>query len=58
VGDNYYGQEFYPDPDPMDVEGHGTHVAGIVAASNDDNFVSVAPDVSSPSQTQESLNKF
>ena len=43
VGDSYWGTDFYPDPDPVDVAGHGTHVAGIVAASNDDNFVSVAP---------------
>ncbi|KAA8910772.1 peptidase S8/S53 domain-containing protein [Sphaerosporella brunnea] len=43
VGDDYYGQAFFPDPDPMGVTGHRTHVAGIVAASDDANFVSVAP---------------
>ncbi|KAG0366756.1 hypothetical protein BGZ54_004918 [Gamsiella multidivaricata] len=41
-----------PDPDPMDCAGHGTHVAGIVAARNEGPnamgtqvFVGVAPDV-------------
>ncbi|KAF9584792.1 hypothetical protein BGW38_005148, partial [Lunasporangiospora selenospora] len=41
-----------PDGDPMDCAGHGTHVAGIVAARNtgqsamgEQDFVGVAPDV-------------
>ncbi|ORZ21905.1 peptidase S8/S53 domain-containing protein, partial [Lobosporangium transversale] len=41
-----------PDNDPMDCGGHGTHVAGIVAARNEgpdtlgpQGFVGVAPDV-------------
>ncbi|KAG0028854.1 hypothetical protein BGZ82_008226 [Podila clonocystis] len=40
-----------PDDDPMDCAGHGTHVAGIVAAQNEgaaargpENFVGVAPE--------------
>lgn len=40
-----------PDTDPMDCAGHGTHVAGIVAALNEgpnamggQEFVGVAPD--------------
>ncbi|RPB04488.1 subtilisin-like protein [Choiromyces venosus 120613-1] len=42
VGDNYQGTNFSPDPDPYDCGGHGTHVAGIVAAE-DKNFIGVAP---------------
>ncbi|KAG0633843.1 subtilisin-like serine protease [Tuber brumale] len=42
VGDNYQGAGFFPDPDPYDCGGHGTHVAGIVAGK-DKNFVGVAP---------------
>jgi len=42
VGDNYQGTSFFPDPDPYDCGGHGTHVAGIVAGE-DKNFVGVAP---------------
>jgi len=32
-----------PDDDPMDCQGHGTHVAGIIGASNDDYILGVAP---------------
>ncbi|CUS12062.1 unnamed protein product [Tuber aestivum] len=42
VGDNYEGTNFFPDPDPYDCSGHGTHVAGIVAGE-DKNFIGVAP---------------
>lgn len=37
----------HPDPDPMDVNGHGTHVSGIVGASSAsaDGVTGVAPDV-------------
>ncbi|KJZ76416.1 hypothetical protein HIM_04145 [Hirsutella minnesotensis 3608] len=46
VGDNYNGSNTaVPDPDPMDCGGHGTHVAGIVAAQpNDFGFTGAAPD--------------
>ena len=33
------------DTDPMDDAGHGTHVAGIIGASNGDSLRGVAPDV-------------
>lgn len=49
VGDAYTGEnEPMPDPDPYDnCGGHGTHVAGIIAASSDeqDYFTGVAPNV-------------
>ena len=37
IGDIYNEKEYpkKPDDDPMDHEGHGTHVAGIIAADND-----------------------
>ncbi|KAG9063681.1 hypothetical protein KI688_003792 [Linnemannia hyalina] len=56
VGDDYDNGDSEkdtpkPDKDPMDCAGHGTHVAGIVAARNEgpnamgpQNFVGVAPD--------------
>ncbi|KAF9146907.1 hypothetical protein BG015_011473, partial [Linnemannia schmuckeri] len=56
VGDNYDNGNSEkdtpnPDKDPMDCAGHGTHVAGIVAARNEgsnamgpQDFVGVAPD--------------
>lgn len=42
VGDNYAGASFFPDDDPYDCVGHGTHVAGIIAGE-DVNFIGVAP---------------
>ncbi|KAK2613166.1 hypothetical protein N8I77_000093 [Diaporthe amygdali] len=47
VGDNYTGYNTpVPDPDPYDCAGHGTHVAGIVAAQpNEYNFTGAAPGV-------------
>lgn len=32
-----------PDNDPIDCNGHGTHVAGIIAAANDPYIIGVAP---------------
>ncbi|KAK6213860.1 subtilase [Colletotrichum tabaci] len=46
VGDQYWpsiGYEREPDADPLDLLGHGTHVAGIVAGKADD-FIGVAPE--------------
>ncbi|KAG8906709.1 hypothetical protein FRB99_006307 [Tulasnella sp. 403] len=45
VGDAYDGTNTpIPDDDPMDCEGHGTHVSGIVGANlNEYNFTGVAP---------------
>ncbi|KAL0930195.1 subtilisin-like protease [Colletotrichum truncatum] len=45
VGDNYAVEspnDLYPDDDPKDCQGHGTHVAGIIASSNKD-LPGVAP---------------
>ncbi|KAH7162210.1 peptidase S8/S53 domain-containing protein [Dactylonectria estremocensis] len=47
VGDDYTGyNEPVPDDDPMDCQGHGTHVAGIIAAQdNSMDFTGAAPGV-------------
>lgn len=49
VGDDYNankGTKPNPDNDPMDCGGHGSHVAGIIAAQpNEYNFTGVAPGV-------------
>ncbi|CAA9967188.1 minor extracellular protease vpr [Pyrenophora teres f. maculata] len=47
VGDAYNGKNTpLPDPDPMDCAGHGTHIAGIIAAQKSDyGFVGAAPGV-------------
>ncbi|KAH8694068.1 putative subtilisin [Talaromyces proteolyticus] len=47
VGDDYTGANTpVPSDDPMDCAGHGTHVAGIIAAnSTAPNFTGVAPNV-------------
>ncbi|CAF1152580.1 unnamed protein product [Rotaria sordida] len=43
VGDNYTGYNFgIPDPYPLDCNGHGTHVSGIIGA-NTPVFTGVAP---------------
>lgn len=45
VGDRYNGNNTpVPDDDPIDCAGHGTHVAGIIAAVDKD-FIGVAPEV-------------
>ncbi|KAG5987990.1 hypothetical protein E4U52_006998 [Claviceps spartinae] len=48
VGDAYNGINTpIPDEDPMDCKGHGTHVAGIIAAQNNSfGFTGTAPGVS------------
>lgn len=45
VGDDYTGyNDPIPDDDPMDCDGHGTHVSGILGANtNPYNFTGVAP---------------
>ncbi|TEB21711.1 pyrolysin [Coprinellus micaceus] len=46
VGDDYTGKnQPVPDDDPLDCQGHGTHVAGIVGANPDNEFdiLGVAP---------------
>lgn len=44
MGNDYTGDNTpVPKPDPIDCSGHGTHVAGIIAASNDPYILGVAP---------------
>jgi subtilisin family serine protease len=44
VGNNYHGNNTpAPSDDPMDCQGHGTHVAGIIGAENDPYVLGVAP---------------
>ncbi|PVH73022.1 subtilisin-like protease [Cadophora sp. DSE1049] len=43
VGDYDANGNPAPDDDPMDCLGHGTHVAGIIGASNDPYILGVAP---------------
>jgi subtilisin family serine protease len=43
VGDKFLTDGAIPDDDPMDCLGHGTHVAGIIGASNDPDILGVAP---------------
>lgn len=46
VGDAYNGSNTaVPGNDPTDCRGHGTHVAGIIIASNDQYVLGVAPNV-------------
>ncbi|KAL2202340.1 subtilisin-like protein [Sarocladium strictum] len=47
VGDDYNGRnEPVPDDDPLDCEGHGTHLAGIIAAQNNTlGFLGASPGV-------------
>ncbi|EMD85870.1 hypothetical protein COCC4DRAFT_182381 [Bipolaris maydis ATCC 48331] len=47
VGDEYNGKNTpMPDPDPMDCSGHGTHIAGVIAAKeNEFGFVGAASNV-------------
>jgi subtilisin family serine protease len=47
VGDDYNGRnEPMPDDDPRDCEGHGTHLAGIIAAQNNTlGFLGASPGV-------------
>ncbi|CAH0047793.1 unnamed protein product [Clonostachys solani] len=44
VGDGYWpSEERTPDDDPLDQQGHGTHVAGIIAGDNGLGWTGVAP---------------
>ncbi|ORZ33151.1 peptidase S8/S53 domain-containing protein, partial [Catenaria anguillulae PL171] len=44
TGDDSVSGKFQPDADPMDCNGHGTHVAGIIGG-NDNKIRGVAPGV-------------
>ncbi|VUC36817.1 unnamed protein product [Clonostachys rosea] len=48
VGDSEWtpGQAKNPDEDPIDQQGHGTHVAGIVAGNSSTGWLGVAPQAS------------